>query len=74
MRLSQRLAFAVLAGLPLAACNSAPEEVTPPGAVTEGEATALDEAAKMLDAQRLPEGALPDVDPPVEAPAQTETR
>ena len=32
--------------------------------MSEGEARALDEAAKMLDAQRLPEGALPDVDPP----------
>ena len=41
------------------------------GAVSEGEARALDEAAKMLDEKRLPEGALPavtlpDVTPPVE--------
>ncbi|MHA7820811.1 MAG: hypothetical protein ACX930_14285 [Erythrobacter sp.] len=32
-----------------------------PGAVSEGEARALDEAAEMLDERRLPAGALPPV-------------
>ena len=47
------LAFAV----PLAACG--PKDSDPgPGGVTVGEARALDEAAAMLDKQRLPQGAL----------------
>ena len=40
--------------LTLAACGSEPG----PGGVTAGEAKALDEAAEMLEAQRLPESAL----------------
>ena len=31
-----------------------------PGAVSEGEAQALDDAAEMLDERQLPEGVLPD--------------
>ena len=38
-----------------------------PGGVTVGEARALDEAAEMLDAQRLPEGASPTAAPSGEA-------
>jgi hypothetical protein len=38
-----------------------------PGGVTVGEARALDQAAEMLDQQRLPEQALPS------APSATET-
>jgi hypothetical protein len=38
-----------------------------PGGVTVGEARALDEAAEMLDAQRLPEGASPTAEPSGEA-------
>lgn len=56
-----------MAGLCLTACDSGLESA-PAGAVSEGEDAALEEAAKMLDAQRLPEGALPQVDPP---PADT---
>ena len=77
MRLSHRCSAPVLTGLFftafLAGCDSASDEGTPPGAVSEGEAAALDEAAKMLDAQRLPEGALPDVDPPAEPANGSET-
>lgn len=43
----------------LAACN--PSTTTAPGAVSEGEAAALEDAAEMLDARRLPEGALPPI-------------
>jgi hypothetical protein len=42
-----------------------------PGGVTVGEARALDEAAEMLDEQRLPEEALPAGEEP--APAASET-
>ena len=42
----------------LAGCGA--DETDPgPGGVTVGEARALDEAAEMLDEQRLPEQALP---------------
>ena len=58
------IACALIAGLPLAACDSGPSDAAAPGAVSEGEAAALDEAAKMLDEQRLPEGVLPELDPP----------
>ena len=78
MKTLNRLTLAALAGLSvsaLSACDSADADYAAPGAVSEGEEAALDEAAKMLDAQRLPQGALPDVDPPVsEAGDQTEPR
>ena len=65
-------AAALLAGLSLAACSSDAPETVPAGAVSEGEAAALDEAAKMLDKKRLPEGVLPDLDaPPVQPTPQT---
>ncbi len=52
----------------LAGCGGA-DAPDDPGAVSEGEAEALDEAASMLDETRLPEGALPEVDgPEVDAP------
>jgi hypothetical protein len=35
-----------------------------PGAVSEGEARALDEAAEMLDERRLPDGVLPETGAP----------
>ena len=44
----------VLALCALTACGSEPG----PGGVTAGEAKALDDAAEMLEAQRLPENAL----------------
>lgn len=46
-----------LAALSLASCGNSGGNA--PGAVSEGEAQALEEAAEMLDAQRLPEGTLP---------------
>lgn len=41
-----------------------------PGAVSEGEARALDEAAEMLEERRLPEGALPPVAEDIEPAPQ----
>ena len=43
---------------------------TAPGAVSEGEARALEEAAEMLDERRLPEGVTPDLDAPADAAAE----
>ncbi|BDI59981.1 hypothetical protein [Qipengyuania nanhaisediminis] len=54
--------------LALAACDGGGADG--PGAVSEGEARALDEAAEMLEQRNLPEGALPPVEMPIEqAPA-----
>ena len=54
----------------LAGCG--PTDTDPgPGGVTVGEARALDEAAEMLDEQRLPEEALPAGEE--SSPAATET-
>lgn len=64
IRAARLIAWACLAGLPLAACDSGPSDAAAPGAVSEGEEAALDEAAKMLDEQRLPDGVLPELDPP----------
>ena len=57
------LAFA----LALAACGSAPAREA--GPVSPGEAKALDEAAEMLDARRLPAEAVP-TDAPTAPPAE----
>ena len=43
--------------LALSACDNS--GTAAPGAVSEGEARALDEAAEMLEERGLPEGALP---------------
>lgn len=43
----------------LAACDGTASGSTGPGAVSEGEARALDEAAEMLEERRLPDGTLP---------------
>ena len=43
----------------LAACDSPGGGSSGPGAVSEGEARALDEAAEMLEERELPEGVLP---------------
>ena len=54
----------------LAGCG--PTDTDPgPGGVTVGEARALDEAAEMLDEQRLPEDALPAGEEPSPAPTET---
>ena len=63
--------FAVLAALLLlAGCGKADNEPGP-GGVTVGEARALDEAAEMIEAQRLPPEAIPPSGQsgPVAAPA-----
>ncbi|MFU7526910.1 hypothetical protein [Qipengyuania sp. ASV99] len=62
------MAALVSTALALSACGSAGSSA--PGAVSEGEAQALEEAAEMLDERRLPEGALPPVGavPPPAAP------
>lgn len=53
---------ALAVAMVLAGCG--PNDTDPgPGGVTVGEARALDEAAEMLDEQRLPEGALPEAPP-----------
>lgn len=64
MRLAPLFAFLVLAG-----CGKADNEPGP-GGVTMGEARALDEAAEMIEAQRLPPEAIPPVGQsgPVAAP------
>ncbi len=65
-------ALAIAFALLLAACG-ANDNDPGPGGVTVGEARALDEAAEMLDAQRLPADALP-ADEPVASPSpETET-
>lgn len=51
------LAACLFPGLMLAACGAADTDPGP-GGVTVGEARALDEAAEMLDQQRLPGEAL----------------
>jgi hypothetical protein len=59
------LALALVAAL--AACGSEPAREA--GPVSEGEAKALDEAAEMLDARRLPPEAIP-TDAPTAPPAE----
>ena len=60
----------LLALLLLTACSSGDEGRTA-GGVSQAEAAALDNAAEMLDQQRLPAGAVPTAQPvaPVPAPA-----
>lgn len=72
-----RLAASALAAVPLALAACGPGENDPgPGGVTMGEAKALDEAASMLDEQRLPAEALesqpaaPESSPPPAASQQ----
>ena len=48
---------ATIAAMTLTGCDSGSGRA--PGAVSEGEAQALEEAAEMLDERRLPEGTLP---------------
>lgn len=52
----------VLAALALAGCGKADNDAGP-GGVSVGEAKALDEAAQMLDAQRLPPSPNPSANP-----------
>lgn len=60
-----------LAGLlALAACGPADNEPGP-GEVTVGEAKALDEAAAMIDARRLPAEAVPSAAQPAPSAAPT---
>lgn len=64
------LALATLVAVTLSGCGGAGgadgDRATGPGGVSEGEARALEQAAKLLDEQRLPEGALPQTDPPAQ--------
>lgn len=59
--------LAAALALVLAACGS--EQARDPGAVSPGEAKALDDAASMLDERRLPPEALP-TDAPTAPPAE----
>ncbi len=56
--------------LALAACGGGGSD-TGPGAVSEGEAQALDEAAEMLDERRLPPEVLPTAAPVIPDPSET---
>lgn len=58
VRQRQIAVMLIAPALLLSACDSAGGSGGP-GAVSEGEARALDEAAEMLEERRLPEGALP---------------
>ncbi len=60
------------AALLLAACDGGGTSGGP-GAVSEGEARALDDAAEMLEERALPEGTLPTVEVSPEEQAQAET-
>jgi hypothetical protein len=74
---AKRLAAAPIIGLSalltLTACDAGGGS-SAPGAVSEGEAEALDDAADMLDERQLPDGALPPIDggpidgAPIDAP------
>ena len=55
------LAACLIPGLALAACGASDTDPGP-GGVSVGEARALDEAAEMLDQQRLPAEALEEPD------------
>jgi len=57
----------------LAGCDSGDAGTSGPGAVSEGEAQALDEAAEMLDERRLPDGVLPEPDAPSAADPSAES-
>ena len=53
----------------LGACSgSNSDSSAAPGGVSAGEARALDEAAQMIDDQRLPAGAVPSAQPPAASP------
>jgi hypothetical protein len=65
-----RLGPPLAAALLLAGCG--PSDTDPgPGGVSVGEARALDEAAEMLDEQRLPAEALPPAAEDAPEPAET---
>lgn len=65
----RRFAFPI-ALLLLAACQKADNQPGP-GGVTVGEAKALDEAAAMIEDQRLTKDALPSAPRPAPPPAKT---
>lgn len=79
MRSGYRAAALITLVAAISACNE--QGGSAPGAVSEGEAQALEEAAEMLDERQLPEGVLPPVDvaedreatPETETPQEAET-
>lgn len=58
-----KLAAALTLSLLLAACGST-DDARKAGGVTAGEAKALDDAAAMVEAKRLPAEAIPSAPPP----------
>ena len=62
VRASLLLPALLVPALLLAACDG-PGGSSGPGAVSEGEARALDEAAEMLEERNLPDGVLPATGP-----------
>lgn len=79
MRSGYRAAALITILAAVSACNE--QGGSAPGAVSEGEAQALEEAAEMLDERQLPEGVLPPVEmtrdgeatPEPENPQEVET-
>lgn len=79
MRSGYRAAALITLLAAVSACNE--QGGSAPGAVSEGEAQALEEAAEMLDERQLPEGVLPPVEmtqdgeatPEPENPQEVET-
>ncbi|MEQ8411861.1 MAG: hypothetical protein RIC51_05575 [Erythrobacter sp.] len=61
-----RLLLAVCTVALLAACGSEPD--APPTGVSEGERQALEDAAEMLEADRLPQGVVPGTETPAPTP------
>lgn len=64
-----RLTFVTGLALALSACGG--EQASAPGAVSPGEAKALEEAAAMLDERKLPPAALPPEAAPAEVPVDS---
>jgi hypothetical protein len=67
-------ALPALSALAVLLAGCGPSDTDPgPGGVTVGEARALDEAAEMLDEQRLPAEALPPAGEESSTPAETDS-
>ncbi|MFW2349094.1 hypothetical protein [Qipengyuania sp.] len=66
-----RLVPLIAALAALSACSGNQEADEPVGAVSESEAAALDDAAEMIEARRLPEGAVPEDGDGEQTPADT---
>ena len=68
-----RLVPLIAALAALSACSGNQEADEPVGAVSESEAAALDDAAEMIEARRLPEGVVPEDGDGERTPAPVDT-